>query len=82
MNRDPVLDLVRRVGISWFAERARELDYPVRENYSMGCELCRDLLNNRELMKTLRPLAKQKAQELRLQKLVKLGTGSTARRQT
>ena len=70
INRDPVLDLLCRDSVSWFARKAKELGYPVRERYSMSCELCRDLLCNEELMKKLVPLAKEEVQRRRVEKFL------------
>lgn len=72
MNRDPVLDLICRDSVTWFARKAKELGYPVRENYSMSCELCRDLLCNDELMEKLTPLAEEEVKKRRLEKFLSL----------
>lgn len=69
LNRDPVLDLLRRESVTWFARKAKELGYPVKERYSMGCELCRDILCNKELMKKLVPLVEEEVQRQRVAKL-------------
>ena len=72
MNRDPVLDLICRDSVSWFARKAKELGYPVKEEYSMSCELCRDLLCNKELMKKLAPLAAEEVKARRLEKFLNI----------
>lgn len=72
INRDPVLDLIRRAGLGWFAKKAVELGYPVKENYSMSCELCRDILCNQELMAKLRPMAEAEVQKRRVEKFLSL----------
>lgn len=66
VNRDPILDVIHRVGVTWLAERALELGYPIRDRYTSECELCRDLLCNAELVSKLEPLALKESQRLRL----------------
>ena len=78
MNRDPVLDLIRRDSVSWFAKKAKELGFSVKERYSMSCELCRDILCNGELMQKLAPLAKEEVQRLRMQRFLSAGTAREA----
>ena len=70
MNRDPVLDIIRRCGVSWLAEKAKDLGVPLRDKYSSPCELCRDLLCDEALMEKLTPLAKEESQKRRLEKLL------------
>lgn len=70
MNRDPVLDVIHRRGVSWLAERAKELGMPIRDTYSSECELCRDLLCNEELMTELEPIARKESQRLRIAELL------------
>ena len=75
INRDPVLDLLRRDSVSWFARKAMELDPDMhfKENYTVPCELCRELLQNRELMRKLTPLAREEVWKRRMEKLMGRG---------
>ena len=66
MNSDPILDVIRRAGVTWLAEKARELGAPIRQRYTSECELCRDLLCDEELVSKLEPLAREQSQKLRL----------------
>ena len=66
MNSDPILDVIHRSGVTWLAERAKELGVPIRERYTSECELCRDLLCNEALVSRLEPLARKESQRLRL----------------
>jgi len=72
MNRDPLLDIICRDSVSWLARKAKALGYPVKERYSMSCELCRDLLCNRELMEKLTPLVEEEVQRRRMEKFLSL----------
>ena len=82
MNRDPILDMIRRDSVSWLARKARELGVEVRDRYSSGCELCRDLLCDEELVAKLEPIARAESQRRRLQKLRDVTTGTDNGRTT
>jgi hypothetical protein len=66
MNSDPILDMIHRAGVTWLAERARELGVPIRQRYTSACELCRNPLCDEELVSKLEPLAREESQRLRL----------------
>ena len=70
MNRDPILDIICRDSVSWLARKAKELGYPVKERYSMSCELCRDILCNKELMAKLMPMIKEETERRRIEKFL------------
>ena len=74
-NRDPVLEMIRRDSVSWFAKKAKELgmDVPFREKVAVSCELCRDLLCDRKLMEKLTPLAREEVWKRRMDKLMERG---------
>ena len=71
VNRDPILEIMRRDSVSWFARKAleRNLDVQRKEAYSGSCELCRDMLCNRNLMEELTPLAQEEVWKRRLEKI-------------
>ncbi len=71
-NRDPVLDMVRRRGPSWFAARAKERGIPVKERYSCQCELCHDMLRNESFIKEIEPEAEAESQRLRVEKFMSI----------
>ena len=66
MYSDPILDVIRRAGVTWLAEKARELGEPIRQRYTSECELCRDLLCDKELVSKLEPLARGESQKRRV----------------
>lgn len=72
INRDPILDLLRRDSVTWFARKAKESGYPVRERYTTSCELCRDILCNEELMAKLYPLAEEEVRRLRMERFMSI----------
>jgi hypothetical protein len=66
MYSDPILDVIRRAGVTWLAEKARELGEPIRQRYTSECELCRDLLCDEELVSKLEPIAREETQKRRI----------------
>ena len=66
MHSDPILDVIRRAGVTWLAEKARELGVDIRQRYTSECELCRDLLCDEELVSKLEPLAREESQKRRV----------------
>ena len=72
INRDPILEMLRRESVSWFVRKAREMNLrvQVRERYAGGCELCRDLLCNRRLMEELEAPVREEAWKRRVEKLL------------
>ena len=75
LNRDPVLDLLRRDSVSWFARKAMELhpDRRFRENYSIPCELCREILCDSDLMCELLPHFREEVWKRRMKRLLEAG---------
>lgn len=57
-------------GLSWYAELARNLGFPVEEKYCVSCHLCHELLGNPEFVEKAKPYVTKEAGRIRLKKLL------------
>ncbi len=69
-NKNDHLYVMFSHGLSWYAELAKKLGFPVKKTYSGPCHMCHELLGDPEFIKAAGPYVTKEAVYLRMKKLL------------